>query len=87
MRGPYPRNEVPVLPLILGSADDGGTWVGSAEYRLSIEDKGPSHALGGLSVPATVDGTLEEVWVTRVKLFADAGATGYEVVVRRIRQV
>jgi len=84
-QGPYPRSEVPVLPLILGSADDGGTWVGSAEYRLSVEDKRPTHGLGLISLTATVDEIAESVLVARVKLFADAGATGYEVVVRRSR--
>jgi hypothetical protein len=77
--GPYPLNEVPVLPLILGTADDGSTWVGSAHYRLKVEDKKPSHALG----LTTTTSANEEVLVAQVKLFADAGATGYEVVVRR----
>ncbi len=85
VQGPYPRSEVPVLPLILGSADDGGTWVGSAEYRLSVEGKRPTHGLGLVSLTATVGEIAENVLVARIKLFANAGATGYEVVVRRRR--
>jgi hypothetical protein len=83
--GPIPLDEVLVLPLILGTADDGGTWVGSAEYRLSVEDKRPNHALGAVQLSAIVDGVTEHVTVARVKLFSNAGATGYEVLVRRTR--
>jgi hypothetical protein len=82
-QGSYPRSEVPVLPLILGSADDGSTWIGSAQYRFSVEAERPTHGLGLISLAATVDETAESVLVARVKLFANAGATGYEVVVRR----
>jgi len=83
--GLFPRSECPVLPFILGSADDGGTWVGSAEYRLPIEDQRPNHALALVAVPMTVDDVRENILVARVKLFASAGAKGYEVVVRRTR--
>ena len=82
-RGPYPRSQVPVLPLILGSADDGSTWVGSADYRLSVEAKGATHGMDLRSLQVTVDKTAESVLIARIKLFADAGATGYEVVARR----
>jgi hypothetical protein len=82
--GPCPRSEVPVLPLILGSADDGSTWVGSAKYRLAVEDRRPTHALAMMEpTPLAVDGVTESIVVVRVKLFANSGATGYEVVVRR----
>jgi hypothetical protein len=83
--GPYPLNEVPVLPLIQGNADDGSSWVGSAEYRIEVEDKKPQHALGLVSVSGTCGGTAENVLVARIRLFANSGATGYEVVVRRNR--
>src|ERR1019366_9491137 len=83
--GQIPRSECPVLPFILGSADDGGTWVGSAEYRLPIEDQRPNYALGLMAIPMRVDGVQEAVTVAQVKLFASAGAMGYEVVVRRTR--
>jgi hypothetical protein len=84
-QGPYPLNEVPVLPLILGSALDGSTWVGSAEYSLAVEAQSPQHGLCLISAIVTVDGNTEEILIARVKLFASAGATGYEVVVRRRR--
>jgi hypothetical protein len=83
--GPYPRSEVPVLPLILGSADDASTWLGSAEYRLPVEERQPQHGLGLVQSTVMVDGNAEEILVAQVKLFASAGATGYEVVVRRRR--
>jgi HNH endonuclease len=82
--GPCPRGEVPVLPLILGLADDGSTWVGSAKYRLAVEDRHPTHALAIMEPTAlVVDGVTESIVVVRGKLFANSGATGYEVVVRR----
>ena len=81
--GPYPCEEVPVLPLILGSEDSGSTWVGSGDYRLEAEEAAPQHALGLAAYRAEVDGNTEQILVARVKLFASSGATGYEVVVRR----
>src|SRR5205823_3685800 len=82
-QGPYPLSEAPVLPLILGSADDGGTWVGSADYALPVEAQSPQHALCLMSANGTVDENTEEILIARIKLFASAGATGYAVVVRR----
>jgi hypothetical protein len=75
--GPYSREEVPVLPLILGSEESGSTWVGSADYRLEAEDNAPQHALGLAAYRAEVDGYTQQILVARVKLFASAGATGY----------
>jgi hypothetical protein len=83
--GTFPRSEVPVLPLILGTADDDSTWVGSSEYSLAGEAQRPQHALGLISANVLVDGTPEEIFIARIKLFMNSGATGYEVVVRRRR--
>jgi hypothetical protein len=77
--GAYPLAEVPVLPLIRHSENDAGTWVGSATFRLSVEEKQPMHALG----LRTLTNGSEEILMAQVKLFANTGATGYEVVVRR----
>jgi hypothetical protein len=76
---------VPVLPLILGSVLDGSTWVGSADYNLTVEAQSPQHGLGLISAMVTVDGIAEEILIAHVKLFASAGATGYQIVVRRRR--
>jgi hypothetical protein len=81
--GPYPLAEFPVLPLIRGAANDGGTWVASADYRLDIEDNKPQCALGLIWVSGTYGENAEKALVAQVKLLADSGATGYEVVVRR----
>ena len=80
-RGPFPLSEVPVLPLILGRSNDASAWVGSAEFETESEKRGAPWVLG------TYEGTRldERVTIARVKLFANAGATGYEVVVRRAR--
>ncbi len=83
--GPFPLDEVPVLPLIRGLTDDGSTWVGSADFRLAVEAQGPQHARGLIEGTVDVDGKLERILVARVKLFASSGATGYDVVVRRVR--
>jgi len=80
-RGPIPRDEVPVLPLILGTANNGSAWVGSAEYQTEMEKRGAPWVLSAYA------GTRldKRVTVARVKLFANTGTTGYEVVVRRSR--
>jgi hypothetical protein len=59
--------------------------VGSAEFDLTVEAQSPQHGLGLISAMATVDGNAEEILIAQVKLFASAGATGYQVVVRRRR--
>jgi hypothetical protein len=75
-----PRERVPVLPLILGKRDDASYWIGSAEFKLRVEDERPQHALGFALCkdPRNKDHCL---LVVRIKLFASSGATGYEVVV------
>jgi hypothetical protein len=81
--GLYPRDEVPVLPLILGQSDDDSAWVGSAQYTVSVEAKQPQHALELIEHTGNEGDRAAKVFVARVKLFASSGATGYEVVVRR----
>lgn len=74
------RARVPVLPLILGQADDASHWLGSANFRLNIDDEKPLHSIGFRTV---LNPKREEqhLIVVRVKLFAGSGATVYEVVV------
>lgn len=83
--GPYSLSEVPVLPMILGTVDDGSTWVGSADYELPVEEKKPTHAVGFVELNRRIGNETEAVLISRVKLFANTGATGYDVVVRRRR--
>jgi hypothetical protein len=75
-----PRDEVTVLPLILGQSDDGSRWVGSARYSFEDEREGVLHALSHTAFRKN-DNPAHEVLVARVKLFASSGATGYEVIV------
>jgi len=82
-QGAYALSQVPVLPYILGTADDASTWIGSADYRLPIEDQNPTHALGLVTLSGAVGENQETVTVAQVKLFANSGAKGYDVVVRR----
>lgn len=78
-QGVFPRDETPLLRLIRGEADDGSSWVGSGDYRLQVEENRPTHALGGYFVR---DAEMVESTIVRVKLFSNAGATGYEVATR-----
>lgn len=80
--GTLPRVHVPILPLILGTADDASRWIGSAQFKLSVESKNPLHALGHTWVVDPNDSGSEFLLV-RVKLFVPSGATGYEIIVCR----
>ena len=77
--GLFPRDETPLLRLIRGEADDGGCWIGSHKYKLNIESKNPQHALG---VVPCKNAEGAEGFLVRVKLFANTGATGYEIAAR-----
>lgn len=78
--GPIPREDVPILPLILGNADDASYWLGSAEFTLAIEAQKPTHAAGLIWVEDQGDPPTR-LLLARLKLFAPSGATGFEVVV------
>lgn len=80
--GPIPLDEVPVLPLILGTQDDASHWLGSAPFMLSVEQKKPMHALGS-TWDDDPEVTGRRMLVGKVKLFASSGATGYVIVVWR----
>ena len=77
INGLLPLKNVPVLPLILGNSDDGNVWVGSARYQTESELKGAIHAL------TTYEHFMNDcqMLISRVKLFASSGTTGYEVIV------
>jgi hypothetical protein len=77
--GLFPRDETPLLRLIRGEADDAGCWIGSTPYTLTIEAKRPTHALGIVELH---NGEGASNFAVKVKLFANTGVTGYEVVVR-----
>lgn len=83
VRGLVDRSAVPVLPLILGRSDDGSHWVGSAVFETEAEKRGAIHVLSLVDGVLAREREVESVTVARVKLFASAGATGYEIVVRR----
>ncbi len=76
-----PRDEVSVLPFILGMRDDGGQWVGSVNFSTHAEVDGANIVLAHTMYKSDADPTNLAL-VARVKLFAKAGATGYEVVIR-----
>lgn len=77
--GQFPRGETPLLRLIRGESDDGGCWVGSYNYTLSVETKGPQHAL---AIFPFQNDKNETGFVVRIKLFANTGCTGYEIATR-----
>lgn len=81
--GPMPLAEVTVLPLILGSADDGSHWVGSAVFSTEAEAQGAQHVLRPQYYESSQP-SAPRLLGAQIKLFADVGATGYEVVVRKM---
>jgi hypothetical protein len=84
--GLLPRACVSVLPLILGTVDDASHWLGSAQFKLTVESKNPTHALAYAWVPDRRD-SKSRFLVVRVKLFVPSGATGYEIVVYRSTEI
>lgn len=80
--GPLTRSNVPILPLILGTVDNASFWLGSAQFKLRVEEQAPTHALGYTLIPDPHDKT-KRLLVVLVKLFVPSGATGYLVVVNR----
>jgi hypothetical protein len=77
-----PRAEVPVLLFILGTRDDGGQWVGSVDFATQAERDGANIILAHTTYRSDAEPHIVAL-VASVKLFAKAGATGYEVVVHR----
>ena len=81
--GPVSVEQVLVLSFILGETDTAGYWVGSAQFQTESENRGALHGL----TPFVYEGQADagrRILVARVKLFASAGATGFEVVVRQV---
>lgn len=78
--GTLPLSNVLVLPFIRGETDDAGCWIGSAQFDTESEKRGALHGLTH-TIYRSETGTAKDVLVARIKLFASAGATGYEVVV------
>jgi hypothetical protein len=74
--------EVPVLPFILGVRDDGCQWVGSVDFATQAELEGANFVLAHTAYRSDTEPHIVTL-VARVKLFANTGATGYEVVVHR----
>lgn len=83
-RGLLPLSHATVLPLILRGQNDASQWVGSSDFRLEVESKGPLHALSSGWIPDP-SGSSRGLLLVRVKLFASSGASGYEVVVHQER--
>jgi hypothetical protein len=81
--GVQPLEQIKVLPLIRGEADDASTWIGSEVFRLRIEEKRPTHAAALMRVPDPGE-KFADLLCAQVKLFAPSGATGYRVVLRRM---
>jgi hypothetical protein len=75
------RAQVPVLPFILGARDDGSQWVGSVDFATQAERDGANIVLAHTTYQSDSETHIVAL-VARVKLFAKAGATGYEVVIR-----
>jgi len=78
--GPLERSRVPILPMILGTADASSHWLGSADFNLEVEKEMPQHAIG-FSIVSDDRNPDHKLLVAKIKLFCRSGATGYEIVV------
>lgn len=81
--GVIPLENVCVLPLILGMADDASVWLGSANFQLSVETQKPLHGIACAWIPHPRDEN-SILLLARVKLFVPSGATGYEIVICKL---
>jgi len=81
LKGCFPLDQSPILPLIRGELANPTKWIGSAVFETETEKRGGSHALQ-LVESGLEGGPYNHVWIARIKLFASSRATGYEVVVR-----
>ena len=80
--GVLPIEKVPVIPFILNQKNDGSKWMGSSIFRLQVEDQKPTFALGVMI--SQIPGYSNPALISQVKLFADVGATGYEVFISEV---
>lgn len=83
--GLIPRENVLVLPDILGESDRPSHWLGSVDFSALAELDTPRHVLA-TAVKRDLSGAIDYL-IARVKLFSSAGATGYEVVIADSRHV
>lgn len=76
--GLFPRDESPVLPLILGQTGDATNWVGSSSGPTPPNPKA-RHTVQVLPLNGNDGSTGAGV---KLRLFANSGCTGYEIAVR-----
>lgn len=79
-RGFVEIDSVPVLPFIRGEADDGANWIGSSEFASDPSLEGATHTLRLVS-RALNGQALEVIETVQLRLFANSGGPGYEIVV------
>lgn len=80
-RGPYPREESPVLDLILGKRSDFGNWIGCGTFSPTLLSNNSMHVI---SIESIENDFGENGVVVRVKLFscADPRIKSYDVITR-----
>lgn len=79
-RGTVEINSVPILPFIRGEADDGGNWVGSSDFDTDPSLEGATHTLK-LVTRALKQHPAKAIEAVQLRLFANSGGPGYEIVV------
>jgi hypothetical protein len=77
-----PRTEMPLIPVILGHSDDPSVWLGTMPFTLAPGTGGcdPLRTTQWVGDP---ERSGRDVFVARVKLFANSGASGFGAVVWR----
>jgi len=69
-----------VLPFLRGEADDGAKWIGSSDFEVDPALQGATHTLK-LATTSLKHDPGSEIEVVQMRLFANSGGPGYEVVV------
>lgn len=80
--GVLPIEKVPIIPFILNQNNRGSKWMGSSNFRTEVENHKPTFALA--NIIRQIPGYSNPALISQVKLFADVGATGYEVFISEV---
>ena len=80
INGPFPSDESPLLPLIMGQRWDAGNWVGNAEVEALVKHESSALHLMALDALQGEDGSVCSV--VRLKLFSTVAGPTYAMATR-----
>ena len=79
--GKLPLEDVSILPFLLGNSDDGDYWIGSTAFPDENDFTNIPHYISYNKYPSYTNPKIY-LDVVHIVLFASAGASGYDVVIR-----